>query len=215
MGGAVFPPCHLTWGQTMVEVMKIMVTSFKRSQAYSAALSARDPAAGHRQPMPWWRPLDTHGQVWVSLLWGHFFLMDPGAHKVLFVPCKSLFLVLCKFWWLYGGVNGDCLQEGLYHTGLLHPESLPLRQSTADPNLHRRHSNTVLSQSLWDLWVLVHTRYVWALWTSLPDLEIGSKCDFTIPTILLYPFECRVPKNSKERFKKKKKRPSSVINAKK
>ena len=28
----------------------------------------------------------------------------------------------------------------------------------------------------------------------------------------IYPFECRVPKNSKERFKKK---PSSVINAKK
>ena len=33
MGGAVFPPCCLTWGQTMVEVMKIIVTSFKRSQA--------------------------------------------------------------------------------------------------------------------------------------------------------------------------------------
>ena len=27
MGGAVFPLCCLTWGQTMVEVMKIMVTS--------------------------------------------------------------------------------------------------------------------------------------------------------------------------------------------
>ena len=62
------------------------------------------------------RLLDTHRQVWVSLLWGHFFLMDPGAHKVLIVPCKSLFLVLCKFWWLYGGVNGDLLQEGLCHT---------------------------------------------------------------------------------------------------
>ena len=32
---------------------------------------------------------------------------------------------------------------------LLHPEPLPLWQSTADPYLHRRHSNTVLSQSLW------------------------------------------------------------------
>ena len=31
---------------------------------------------------------------------------------------------------------------------------------SADPYLHRRHSNTVLSQSLWDLWVLVHTRFV-------------------------------------------------------
>ena len=38
------------------------------------------------------RLLDTHGQVWVSLLWGHCsFLLGSGAHKVLFVPSKSLF----------------------------------------------------------------------------------------------------------------------------
>ena len=34
------------------EVMKIMATSFKRSHACTATLSAPDPAAGHRQPMP-------------------------------------------------------------------------------------------------------------------------------------------------------------------
>ena len=44
--------------------------------------------------------------------------------------------------------------------GLLHPEPLPVQQATADPYLLRRHSNTVLAQSLWVLWVLVHTRYV-------------------------------------------------------
>ena len=38
----------------MVEVMKIMATSFKR------ALSAPDPAAGHRQPTPL---LETPGQL--------------------------------------------------------------------------------------------------------------------------------------------------------
>ena len=39
-----------------------------------------------------WRLLDTHGQVWVSLLWGRCsFLLGPGVHKVLFVPFKSLF----------------------------------------------------------------------------------------------------------------------------
>ena len=38
------------------------------------------------------RLLDNHGQVWVSLLWGHCScLLDPGAHKVLFVPSQSLF----------------------------------------------------------------------------------------------------------------------------
>ena len=37
------------------------------------------------------RLLDTHGQVWVSLLWGHCsFLLGPGAHTALFVPSKSL-----------------------------------------------------------------------------------------------------------------------------
>ena len=43
-----------------------------------------------------WRLLDTHGQVWVSLLWGHCsFLLGPGVHKVLFVPSKSLFPQPC------------------------------------------------------------------------------------------------------------------------
>ena len=43
-----------------------------------------------------WRLLDTHRQVWLSLLWGHCsFLLGPGAHKVLFVPSKSLFPQFC------------------------------------------------------------------------------------------------------------------------
>ena len=42
------------------------------------------------------RLLDTHRDVWVSLLWGHCsFLLGPGAHKVLFVPSKSLFPQSC------------------------------------------------------------------------------------------------------------------------
>ena len=40
--------------------------------------------------------VDTHRQVWVSLLWGHYsFLLGPGVHKVLFVPSKSLFPQSC------------------------------------------------------------------------------------------------------------------------
>ena len=37
------------------------------------------------------------------------------------------------------------------YPSLLHPEPLPLQQSTADPYLYRRYSNTVLSQSLWGI----------------------------------------------------------------
>jgi len=35
----------------MVQVMRIMATSFKRSHVQTATLSAPNPAAGHHQPM--------------------------------------------------------------------------------------------------------------------------------------------------------------------
>ena len=55
-------------------------------------LCAPNPAEATTNPWLCWRLPDTHGQVCVSLLRGHCsFLLDPGAHKVLFVPSKSLF----------------------------------------------------------------------------------------------------------------------------
>ena len=75
----------------MVEVMKVMETSFKGSDVCTATLTAPNPAAGDHRPISL---LETpgHGQVGVSLLWGHCsFLLGPGAHKVLFVPPQSLF----------------------------------------------------------------------------------------------------------------------------
>ena len=44
-------PCYLTCGQTVVEVMKIMLTSFKMSHACTYVFSDPNPAAGHRRPM--------------------------------------------------------------------------------------------------------------------------------------------------------------------
>ena len=38
-------------------------------------------------------------------------------------PPRVCFPVLCKFWWLYGGVNGDLLQEGLCHTQVYSTQS--------------------------------------------------------------------------------------------
>ena len=96
MGGAVRPPCCLTWGQTMVEVMKIMATSFKRS--HDALLHSVPPTLQQAtaDPRLHQRLLDTHGHVWVSFLWGHCsFLLGPGVQKVLFVPSKSLFPQFC------------------------------------------------------------------------------------------------------------------------
>ena len=62
--------------QTMVEVMKTLVTSFKRHHARTAAFSSSNPAAGHHPPRLHWRHLDTPGHsrvIWVSLFWGHCF----------------------------------------------------------------------------------------------------------------------------------------------
>ena len=64
MGRAVFPPCYLPWHQTMVEVMKIMATSFKSSHARTATLRAPNPAAGHCWPTP--LP-ETPKHPWASL----------------------------------------------------------------------------------------------------------------------------------------------------
>ena len=76
----------------MVEVMKIMLTSFKWSHARTAALSAPDLTAATADPHFCQRLLDARGQVWVSLSWCHCsFLLGPGAHKVLSVRSKSLF----------------------------------------------------------------------------------------------------------------------------
>ena len=45
-------------------------------------------------------------------------LLSPGPWCTKFCLCPSRVYipVLCKFWHLYGGVNGDLLQEGLCHT---------------------------------------------------------------------------------------------------
>ena len=95
-----------------------MVTSFQRSHAGIAALSAPNPAAGHLHPTP---PLETPGHSWASLaqsLVGSLLLSPRSWCTQGFVPAlqESVSPVLCKFCWLYGGVNGDLLQEGLCHT---------------------------------------------------------------------------------------------------
>ena len=62
----------------------------------TAALSAPALQQATTDPCLCWRLLDTHGQVWVSILWGHCsFLLGPGVHKVLFLPSKSLFPQAC------------------------------------------------------------------------------------------------------------------------
>ena len=88
-GWSCVPSLLFTWSQTMVEVMKIMVISLKRSQAYTAIVHALKPGAGHHRSK---YSLGTPGHSQASLLWGHCsFLLGPGAQGSV-VPSKSLFL---------------------------------------------------------------------------------------------------------------------------
>ena len=61
---------------------------------------------------------------------------------------ESVSPVLCKFWWLYGGVNGDLLQEDLCHihvccTQSLYPCSRPLRTCTSAGDTQTLKSRSV------------------------------------------------------------------------
>ena len=63
-GWSCVPSLLFPWGQTMKEVMKVMVTSFKRFHACTATLSAPNPAAGHHRRTP---PVETPGHSQASL----------------------------------------------------------------------------------------------------------------------------------------------------
>ena len=114
----------------MVEVMKIMVTSFKMSHALIVTLSAPNPAASHCHPTPL---LETPGSSWTSLgqsLMGSL-LLSPGSssgtHKLLFVPSKSLFPQSCaSSGSSVVGLMVTSSKRAMPYSGLLHPESLPM-----------------------------------------------------------------------------------------
>ena len=79
----------------MVEVKKIMATSFKRSHACAAALSAPDPVAGHCPPTP---VPETPGHSQASLdqsLLGSL-LLSPGSWCT-----QALFELSGHLWWLW------------------------------------------------------------------------------------------------------------------
>ena len=80
----------------------------------------------HSVPPPCSRPPMTHASArdsWTltgksgSVSCG--LLLSPGSWCAQCSVCalqESVSPVLCKFWQLYGGVNGDLLQEGIHHT---------------------------------------------------------------------------------------------------
>ena len=151
--------------ETMVEVMKIMMTSFKRPNACTGTLTVPNPAVGHHPPTPL---LKTPGLSQASLV-------QSLVGSVLLSP---------ESWCTQGSVcvlaesfSQSCVKSGSSIVGLMEtsskrayaipkwaaPRPLSLWQYIADPYLHMRCSNTILSQSLWGSWVLVRLRFVLAL----------------------------------------------------
>ena len=162
-GWSGVPSLLFTWNQTKMEVMKIMVTSFK--DPMHILLHSLPPTLQQAPTNPRlrWRLLDATGQVWVSLFW----VTAPSSWVLVHTsfclcPPRVYLPVLCKFWQLYDGVNVDLIQEGLCNTQVCCtqspcPCSSPLLTCTSTEDVPTQFC---LSQSLWGLWVLVHTRFV-------------------------------------------------------
>ena len=142
--------------------------------------NAPAPAAGHLWPTP---PPGTPGHPWASLglsLVGSL-LLPPGSWCIQGSVCalhESVSPVLCKFCWLYGGLMATSSKRAYATPRSTAPGAPAPEAAHCWPYLFRRHPNTVLSESLCGLWVLVCTRYVWALWASLVGMGFDSKCDF-------------------------------------
>ena len=98
--------------------MKIMVNSFRRSHAHTTTLLTPNQPADYYRPMP---SLETPGYSWASLgqsLVGSL-LLSHGSWCTQGFVCalqESVSPFLCKFWWFYGRVNGNLLQDSLCRT---------------------------------------------------------------------------------------------------
>ena len=106
----MFSPLCLTSDQTLVEAMKVKWTHCSL-QGPSPAYPGLLQSPGHSQ---------------ASLAWSLVgsLLLSPGSWCAQGFFCAlqgSVSPVLCKFWWLYSGVNGDLFQKGLCRTRLLWP----------------------------------------------------------------------------------------------
>ena len=145
----MFPPCYLP-GQIMVEVMKIMVTSLKRSHACTATLSAPNPATGHHRPTP--LP-ETPGHPQASL-------EQPPVESLLLSSGSWCTRFCCD---LRESISQSCVSSGSSMLGLMAtsskrayavPKSAAPRTSVPVEDhgrlyLHRKCSNTFLSQYMW------------------------------------------------------------------
>ena len=134
-------------------------------------------------PQPCSMPLLTHastGDFWTFT--GKSASVSCGVIGPFYwvLVCTGFFLcpsrvccpVLCKFWWLYGGVNGDLLQEGLHHTQVCCTQSpcpcgspLLTHTSTRDAQTQFCHSLCGVSGSWCTQGLFEPSERFWRLWS--------------------------------------------------
>ena len=81
--------------------------------ACTAKVPDPNHAAGHHNPRLHRRLPDTHRQISCGVTVPFSWVL---VYQVLLCPPRVYLPILCKFWQLCGGVNGDLLQENLSHT---------------------------------------------------------------------------------------------------
>ena len=146
----MFLSCWLPWGQIMVDVMK---TSFKRSHAGTAVLSAYYPAAGHCWSMP---PPETPRHPWASLgqsLVGSL-LLSPGSWCTqVFLLCVCVYVPSrCLFPQSY--VSSGSTMVGLMATSSKRAYAIPRSAAIRAPALVEGHCWTILPQE-----TLIHSKW--------------------------------------------------------
>ena len=178
MGGAVFPPYYLTWGQTM-EVMKMTPPPSegpRHTLPHSVPPTLQQATAN---PHLLQRPPDTQGKsgpvscgVTAPFSW-------VLVYRVLFVPPRICSPVLCKFWRLYGGINGNLLQEGLGHTQVCCSQSPCLCRSPllTRPSSGDTHTQLCLSlcgvSGSWCAQAMLETsEHLWKAWGLILNVKV-------------------------------------------
>ena len=174
-GGAMFPPLF-DWRPNYGGSNEDNGDLLQRVPSMHCYTQCPQPCSRPPQPTPL---LETPGHSRESLdqsLVGHgSFLLGLGAFKFCLCLQESISPVL----------SSGSSMVGLIETSFRRGYAI-LRSAVpgvpAPAAVHRwpvpslrRHSNTVLFQSLWGLWVLLCTRFIWALWASLECMAFDSK----------------------------------------
>ena len=173
----------LTSVQTMVEVMKIMETSFKRSHACiddDCPQSWSRPRLTHASARDSWTLIGKSGTVSFGSL-----LLSPESLCTQGFVCalqESVSPVSVSSGSSIVGLMVTSSKKAYAITRSAAPEALSLQQATSDLFLCRRHSDTVLAQSLW----------VSGSWCTLGLFE-PSKCLWWVWGLILNAISPQLP----------------------